>query len=65
MANASASREIKLYFAPICPWAWRTSLWLREARQVRPLEVTWGFLSLAKVNRAAGNPPYEFKRARN
>ncbi|HLH23255.1 MAG TPA: DsbA family protein [Chloroflexota bacterium] len=59
MANGSGTPEIKLYFDPICPWAWRTSLWLREARQVRPLQLTWGFFSLAEVNRAAGNPPKE------
>jgi 2-hydroxychromene-2-carboxylate isomerase len=59
MANAPGPQEIKLYFDPICPWAWRTSLWLREARQVRPLQLTWGFFSLAEVNRAAGNPPRE------
>jgi 2-hydroxychromene-2-carboxylate isomerase len=58
MANA-APQEVKLYFDPICPWAWRTSLWLREARQVRPLELSWGFFSLAELNRAAGNPPRE------
>ncbi|HZS01053.1 MAG TPA: DsbA family protein, partial [Chloroflexota bacterium] len=27
--------------------------------QVRPLQVSWGFFSLAEVNRAAGNPPRE------
>ena len=59
MANASTPQEVKFYFDPICPWAWRTSLWLREARQVRPLELSWGFFSLAEVNRAAGNPPRE------
>ena len=59
MASAAPAQEIKLYFDPICPWAWRTSLWLREARQVRPLDVSWGFFSLAEVNRAAGNPPKE------
>jgi predicted DsbA family dithiol-disulfide isomerase len=58
MANATP-QEVKLYFDPICPWAWRTSLWLREAREVRPLELSWGFFSLAEVNRAAGNPPRE------
>jgi 2-hydroxychromene-2-carboxylate isomerase len=59
MANASGTQAVKLYFDPICPWAWRTSLWLREARQVRPLQLAWGFFSLAEVNRAAGNPPRE------
>ncbi|HEY7060629.1 MAG TPA: DsbA family protein [Chloroflexota bacterium] len=59
MASAAGTQEVKLYFDPICPWAWRTSLWLREVRQVRPLELSWGFFSLAEINRAAGNPPRE------
>ena len=62
MATAADVSAIKLYFDPICPWAWRTSLWLREARQVRPLDVSWGFFSLKEVNRAAGNPPKERHR---
>jgi 2-hydroxychromene-2-carboxylate isomerase len=57
MTSASTPQEIKFYFDPICPWAWRASLWLREARQYRPLRVSWGFFSLDAINRAAGNPP--------
>ncbi len=57
MATASRPQEVKFYFDPICPWAWRTSLWMREVAQVRPVQVEWGFLSLDRANRAAGNPP--------
>ncbi len=43
-------KEVSFYFDPLCPWAWRTSLWIREVAQVRPITVRWDFLSLAAVN---------------
>src|SRR5215204_3965061 len=57
-ANGSA-QQVQFYFDPICPWAWRTSLWIREVAKVRPIDVEWKFLSLDLANRAAGNPPKE------
>ena len=59
MATADNPQEVRFYFDPICPWAWRTSLWIREVRQVRPVRVCWSFLTLDGINRAAGNPPKE------
>jgi 2-hydroxychromene-2-carboxylate isomerase len=59
MATNGSKREVQFYFDPICPWAWRTSLWIREVAQVRPIDVRWKFLSLDLVNRAAGNQPRE------
>jgi 2-hydroxychromene-2-carboxylate isomerase len=49
--------NIDFYFDPACPLAWRTALWIREARRVRPLHVTWRFFSLEVVNRAEGTKP--------
>jgi predicted DsbA family dithiol-disulfide isomerase len=57
MATNGKAQEVQFYFDPICPWAWRTSLWIREAAKVRPIDVRWKFLSLDLVNRAAGNEP--------
>jgi predicted DsbA family dithiol-disulfide isomerase len=47
--------DVTFYFDPICPWSYRTSLWIREARTVRPLEVNWRFLSLKAVNEGTDN----------
>jgi 2-hydroxychromene-2-carboxylate isomerase len=52
-STSSATRQkqaIDFYFDPSCPWAWRTALWIREVQKVRPIQVTWKFLSLAKIN---------------
>jgi len=42
--------KLTYYFDPLCPWAWLTSLWVREVREYRPLDVEWKFFSLAEVN---------------
>lgn len=46
--------KLRFYFDPVCPWAWRTSLWVREVQKERALDVEWDFLSLKAVN--SGNP---------
>jgi 2-hydroxychromene-2-carboxylate isomerase len=51
MADTSTQKQpVDFYFDPSCPWAWRTALWIQEVEKVRPIEVTWKFLSLAKIN---------------
>jgi 2-hydroxychromene-2-carboxylate isomerase len=51
MSEPSTQKQpVDFYFDPSCPWAWRTALWIQEVEKVRPIEVTWKFLSLAKIN---------------
>src|SRR5436305_2100422 len=51
---------INFHFDPLCPLAWRTALWAREVRKVRPIEVHWRLFSLEVVNRQPGvEPDYE------
>jgi predicted DsbA family dithiol-disulfide isomerase len=50
MASADSTTRLTFYFDPLCPWAWLTSLWIREVRRHRPIEVEWKFFSLAGVN---------------
>jgi 2-hydroxychromene-2-carboxylate isomerase len=42
--------KIAFYFDPQCPWAWLTSLWMRDVSKQRNLDVEWKFFSLAQVN---------------
>ena len=54
--------DLKFYFDPACPWAWRTALWVREVQQMRPLQVQWKLFSLTEIHRgddvpAAEQPP--------
>src|SRR5260370_11117918 len=46
--------SINFHFDPSCPLAWRTALWIREVRKVRPVDVTWRFFSLEVSNRKEG-----------
>lgn len=52
--------EIEFYFDAMCPWAYQTSVWIREVRTQRPLTIRWRFFSLEEVNRPEGKPhPWE------
>jgi 2-hydroxychromene-2-carboxylate isomerase len=55
--EATTPTSINFHFDPLCPLAWRTALWIREVRKVRPVDVTWRFFSLEVVNRKEGVEP--------
>jgi 2-hydroxychromene-2-carboxylate isomerase len=44
----------------LCPFAYQTSLWLREVAAATDLEISWRFFSLEEVNRVEGKKhPWE------
>ena len=52
--------SLAFHFDVICPWAYQTSLWMREVADRRGLEVDWRFFSLEEVNRVEGKKhPWE------
>src|SRR5688572_9431938 len=48
--RSGETTEVEFYFDVVCPWAWRTSLWIREVAKVRPITRCWKFLSLEMIN---------------
>lgn len=54
---SSTGHHVRFFFDPVCPWAWRASLWIREVAKVRPLTIQWGLLALAYVNRKKVDHP--------
>lgn len=53
-------RVIDFFFDPMCPWAYQTSLWIREVRRLTGLEIHWRFFSLEEINRSEGKKhPWE------
>lgn len=51
---------VDFHFDVMCPWAYQTSKWIREARRHRDIRVRWRFFSLEEVNRAEGKKhPWE------
>jgi 2-hydroxychromene-2-carboxylate isomerase len=57
LKETTTPTSINFHFDPLCPLAWRTFLWIREARKVRPISITWRFFSLEVVNRKEGVTP--------
>lgn len=53
MTSTDGTQRLQFYFDPLCPWAWMTSLWIREVRNQIPLDIEWKFFSLAGVNERA------------
>jgi len=59
MSTPSPER-IQFFFDVMCPYAYQTSLWIREVRDAGLVEVDWRFFSLEECNRdAAKKHPWE------
>lgn len=51
---------VDFHFDVMCPWAYQTSKWIREAVKVRDLSIRWKFFSLEEVNLEPGKKhPWE------
>ena len=65
MTYPGKPHNLRFLFDPICPWAYQASLWIREAAEVRPLNVEWGLLSLEFINRDTKDDEYLAPLRRN
>jgi 2-hydroxychromene-2-carboxylate isomerase len=51
---------VDFHFDLMCPYAYQSSLWMREVRDRAGVEVTWRFFSLEEINRVDGKKhPWE------
>jgi 2-hydroxychromene-2-carboxylate isomerase len=51
---------VDFHFDVMCPWAYQTSIWMRDVRDQLGLTVNWRFFSLEEVNRREGKKhPWE------
>lgn len=58
--EARSAESVEFYFDPLCPWAFQTSIWIREIRAVTGIEILWRFFSLEEINRLPGKKhPWE------
>lgn len=49
-APGPAPATVRMWFDPVCPWAWLTSRWLGHVEAVRPVQVRWQVMSLSMLN---------------
>src|SRR5271168_126443 len=51
---------VDFHFDPMCPFAFQTSLWIRDVRAQLGIAVNWRFFSLEEINRGEGKKhPWE------
>jgi 2-hydroxychromene-2-carboxylate isomerase len=54
------TEAVEFFFDPMCPYAYQTSVWIRDVREQIGLDITWRFFSLEEVNRVEGKKhPWE------
>jgi 2-hydroxychromene-2-carboxylate isomerase len=54
------STSVDFHFDPMCPFAYQTSLWIRDVREQLGITINWRFFSLEEINRAEGKKhPWE------
>ena len=51
---------VDFHFDIMCPYAYQTSIWIREVRDLAGVDVRWRFFSLEEINRVEGKKhPWE------
>ncbi|MEE6176057.1 mycothiol-dependent nitroreductase Rv2466c family protein [Mycobacterium sp. 050134] len=54
------SVSVDFHFDPMCPFAYQTSVWIRDVRDQIGITVNWRFFSLEEINRQEGKKhPWE------
>jgi 2-hydroxychromene-2-carboxylate isomerase len=60
MTTSQPVTAVDFYFDSMCPWAYQTSLWIKDVAAQTGLTINWKFFSLEEINREEGKKhPWE------
>lgn len=54
MPDTERPDRIEFFFDPMCPYAYQSSRWIRDVRDLAGVDVRWRFFSLEEINRVEG-----------